>query len=79
KGKDLANGKNTVGMGIAVVLYGFLLVTQTVFYLVCKSYHRELIDKLSLSTFLGAYMGETVAYPRPGEEIQLGRPRVPAE
>ncbi|KAI7735884.1 hypothetical protein M8C21_018951, partial [Ambrosia artemisiifolia] len=50
--KDLANGKNTVGMGIAVVLYGFLV---------------------------GAYMGETVVYPRPGEEIQLGHPRVPAE
>ncbi|KAI7740142.1 hypothetical protein M8C21_018270, partial [Ambrosia artemisiifolia] len=212
KGKDLANGKKKVGMGIAFVLYGILVglivvylllveyrhevyklvliwrvmigilcgimllmlflmfaVTQTVLYLVCKSYHRESIDKLSLSTqlypltkdkymcfathqapvtsvgspppnivpsvkkgakdpprqcvndgiwsflkkltkkidekstmdrteedmklvgFIGifnqsfktifsrAYTGETVVYPGPGEEIQLGRPRVPAE
>ncbi|KAI3689420.1 hypothetical protein L2E82_47377 [Cichorium intybus] len=50
-------------------------VTQTVLYLVCKSHHREVIDKLSLSTFLGAYMGETVVYPAGGEEIQLGRPQ----
>ncbi|CAH1453964.1 unnamed protein product [Lactuca virosa] len=118
KGKDLANGKKKVGMGIAFVLYGFLLgllivyelfveyggenlglemvwrvmigilcgllllmlfllliVTQTMLYLVCKSHHREVIDKLSLSTFLGAYMGETVVYPAAGEEIQLGRPQ----
>ncbi|KAI3689421.1 hypothetical protein L2E82_47378 [Cichorium intybus] len=117
KGKDLANGKKKVGMGIAFVLYGFLLgliivyelfveyggsfglawvwrvmlgilcgllllmlfllffVTQTVFYLVCKSHHREVIDKLSLSTFLEAYTGETVVYPTVGEEIQLGRPQ----
>ncbi|KAI3686098.1 hypothetical protein L1987_79768 [Smallanthus sonchifolius] len=118
KGKDLASGKKAVGMGIAFVLYGFLvglilvywlfvkygdevfrlaliwrmmigilcgilllmlfllfIVTQTVLYLVCKSYHREAIDKLSLSTFLGAYMGETVVYPGSGEQIQLGRPQ----
>ncbi|KAL8215642.1 hypothetical protein R6Q57_022479 [Mikania cordata] len=118
KGKDLANGKKIVGMGIAFVLYAILvgliivyflfveyghevfqwaliwrvligilcgivllmlflvmIVSQTMLYLVCKSYHREAIDKLSLSTFLGAYMGETVVYPKPGEEIQLGRPQ----
>ncbi|XP_022039639.1 uncharacterized protein LOC110942200 [Helianthus annuus] len=57
-----------------LVLFLMFIVTQTVFYLVCKSYHREAIDKLSLSAFLGAYMGETLVYPRPGEEIQLGRP-----
>ncbi|XP_023751774.1 uncharacterized protein LOC111900135 [Lactuca sativa] len=117
KGKDLANGKKKVGMGIAFVLYGFLegllvvyqwfveyggvnfnlamvwramigilcgflllmfllliVVIQTVLYLVCKSHHGEAIDKLSLSTFLGAYMGETVVYPTAGEEVQLGRP-----
>ncbi|KAJ9564938.1 hypothetical protein OSB04_000904 [Centaurea solstitialis] len=68
------------------ILCGFLLmnlfllffVTQTVLYLVCKSHHREAIDKLSLSTFLGAYSGETVVYPNVGEEIQLGRPQVKA-
>ncbi|KAJ0790542.1 hypothetical protein HanPI659440_Chr05g0216541 [Helianthus annuus] len=57
-----------------LVLFLMFIVTQTVLYLVCKSYHREAIDKLSLSTFLGAYMGETLGYPRPGEEILLGRP-----
>lgn len=56
-------------------LFLLFIVTQTVLYLVCKSHHREVIDKLSLSTFLGAYMGETVVYPAVGEEIQLGRPQ----
>ncbi|KAL8243288.1 hypothetical protein R6Q59_009546 [Mikania micrantha] len=122
KGRDLANGKKKVGMGIAFVLYGILvgmivvyllfveyghevyrlaliwkvmigilcgvlilmlflvfMVTQTVLYLVCKSYHREAIDKLSLSTFLGAYIGETVVYPKSVEEIQLGNRQSPAE
>ncbi|KAJ0748539.1 hypothetical protein HanRHA438_Chr05g0244501 [Helianthus annuus] len=121
KGKDLANGNKLVGMGIAFVLYGFLvglvvvyllfveygdevfkwaliwrvmmgilcgvlflvvllvfIVNQTVLYLVCKSYHREAIDKAGLSTFLSAYMGETAVYPRSGEEIQLGRPQPPS-
>ncbi|GJV60911.1 hypothetical protein Tco_1467011 [Tanacetum coccineum] len=59
-----------------VLLVWFLLfiVIQTVLYLVCKSFHRETIDKLSLSTFLGTYMGEEVVeYPKHGEEIQQGR------
>ncbi|KAF5807581.1 hypothetical protein HanXRQr2_Chr05g0235271 [Helianthus annuus] len=60
-------------------LFLVFIVTQMVLYLVCKSYHREAIDKLSLLTFLEAYMGETVVYPGPGEEIQLGRPRPPSE
>ncbi|XP_023753616.1 uncharacterized protein LOC111901977 [Lactuca sativa] len=120
KGKQLANGKKKVGMGIAFVLYAFLvgllvvyelfveygrgvfelamvwrvmigilcgllllmlfllfIVTQTVLYLVCKSHHREVIDKLSLSTVLGGHMGETVVNPTVGgEEIQLGRPQL---
>ncbi|KAJ0571679.1 hypothetical protein HanHA300_Chr05g0192841 [Helianthus annuus] len=124
KGKQLANGKKAVGMGIAFVLYGLLLglvlvyelfveygddvagllmiwrvligvvcgvlfmklflvfiVAQTVLYLVCKSYHREVVDKVCLSTFLSGYVGETVVYPKPGEEIQLGRaqPQTPAQ
>ncbi|CAH1453963.1 unnamed protein product [Lactuca virosa] len=120
KGKYLANGKKKVGMGIAFVLYAFLvglfvvyelfveygrgvfelamiwrvmigilcgllllmlfllfIVTQTVLYLVCKSHHGEVIDKLSLSTVLGGHMGETVVNPTVGgEEIQLGRPQL---
>ncbi|XP_076919376.1 uncharacterized protein LOC143580156 [Bidens hawaiensis] len=62
--------------GILVMMVFLLfIVTQTVLYLVCKSYHREVIDKLSLSTFLSVYMGETVVHPQPCEEIQLGRPQ----
>ncbi|KAI3820403.1 hypothetical protein L1987_07949 [Smallanthus sonchifolius] len=64
---------------LLLMLFLLFIVTQTVLYLVCKSYHREAIDKLSLSTFLGAYMGETVVYPRSGEEIQLGRDQPPSE
>ncbi|XP_076919366.1 uncharacterized protein LOC143580145 [Bidens hawaiensis] len=118
KGKALASGKKSVGMGISFVLYGVLvgiiivnllfveyghdvfkwaliwrvligilcgilllmlllvlIVTQTVLYLVCKSYHREVIDKLSLSTFLDAYIGDTMVVPRLGDEIQLGCPQ----
>ncbi|KAD4386299.1 hypothetical protein R6Q59_009547 [Mikania micrantha] len=67
-----------VSCGIVItMLFLMFIVTQTVLYLVCKSYHREAIDKLSLSTFLGAYTAETVVYPKPGEEIQLGRPQPP--
>nr|XP_043606544.1 uncharacterized protein LOC122578614 [Erigeron canadensis] len=57
---------------VLMMVFLLFMVTQTVLYLVCKSYHREAIDKLSLSTFLGAYTEETVVYPKP-EEIQLGR------
>lgn len=60
---------------VVMVYFLVLIVTQTVLYLVCKLFHREEIDKLSLSTFLGAHTGETVVYPKPGEEIQLGRPQ----
>ncbi|KAI3505063.1 hypothetical protein L1887_26941 [Cichorium endivia] len=58
-----------------LMLFLLFIVIHTVLYLVCKSHHREVIDKLSLSTFLGAYTGETVVYPAVGEEIQLGRPQ----
>ncbi|KAJ0829214.1 hypothetical protein HanLR1_Chr00c0026g0693781 [Helianthus annuus] len=64
---------------LLLLLFLMFIVTQTVLYLVCKSYHLEAIDKLSLSTFLGAYTGETVVYPRPGAEIQLGSPQPPWE
>ncbi|KAI3686097.1 hypothetical protein L1987_79767 [Smallanthus sonchifolius] len=64
---------------LLLMLFLVFIVTQTVLYLVCKSYHREAIDQLCLSTFLGAYMGETVVYPRSGEKIQLGRSQSPPE
>ncbi|XP_076901315.1 uncharacterized protein LOC143555692 [Bidens hawaiensis] len=60
-------------VGLVTIVFLLLIVTQTVLYLVCKSYHREAIDKLSLSTFLSAYTEETVVLPKPGGEIQLGR------
>ncbi|KAI3686100.1 hypothetical protein L1987_79770 [Smallanthus sonchifolius] len=66
---------------LLMMLFLLFIVTQTMLYLVCKSHHREAIDKLSLTTFLSAYTAETVVYPKPGEEIQLGRrqPQAPAE
>ncbi|KAI3686101.1 hypothetical protein L1987_79771 [Smallanthus sonchifolius] len=61
---------------LLTMLFLLFIVMQTVLYLVCKSYHREAVDKLGLLTFLSAYMAETVVY---GEEIQLGKPQPPAE
>ncbi|XP_076901321.1 uncharacterized protein LOC143555698 [Bidens hawaiensis] len=62
--------------GILVMMVFLLfIVTQTVLYLVCKSYHQEAIDKLSLSTFLSAYIRETMVNPKTDEEIQLERPQ----
>ena len=60
-----------------LLLMTFLLftVTQSILYLVCKSHHREAIDKLSLSTYLGAYFGESQPVFKIGEDIQLGRPQ----
>ncbi|KAK9080744.1 hypothetical protein SSX86_000502 [Deinandra increscens subsp. villosa] len=65
-------------LGILVtMLFLLIIVAQTVLYLVCKSHHREAIDKVSLSTFLSVYTAETVVFPKPGEEIQLGRTQPP--
>ncbi|XP_071702853.1 uncharacterized protein [Rutidosis leptorrhynchoides] len=58
-----------------MILFLMFIVTQTMLYLVCKSYHREAIDKLSLATYLASYSDETVVVPKP-EEIQLGRAQV---
>ncbi|KAI3672805.1 hypothetical protein L6452_38905 [Arctium lappa] len=60
-----------------LLLITFLLfpVTQAILYLVCKSHHREAIDTLSLSTYLGAYFGESQPVFKVGEDIQLGRPQ----
>ncbi|XP_076919365.1 uncharacterized protein LOC143580143 [Bidens hawaiensis] len=67
---------NGILCGILVMMVFLLfIVTQTVLNLVCKSYHQETIDKLSLSTFLSAYIGETVVNPKTDNEIQLGRPQ----
>ncbi|KAI3784278.1 hypothetical protein L1987_43374 [Smallanthus sonchifolius] len=55
----------------------FLLgyVAQTMLYLVCKSYHREPIDKTGLSTHLGGYLGEFEPAFKVNKDIQLGQPQ----
>lgn len=56
----------------------FLLgyVVQTMLYLVCKSYHREPIDKMGLSSQLGGYLGEFEPTFKVNKDIQLGQPQV---
>ncbi|KAJ0707299.1 hypothetical protein HanLR1_Chr09g0316951 [Helianthus annuus] len=56
----------------------FLLgyVAQTMLYLVCKSYHREPIDKMGLSSQLGGYLGEFEPAFKVDKDIQLGQPQV---
>ncbi|KAI7740141.1 hypothetical protein M8C21_018269 [Ambrosia artemisiifolia] len=77
--KDLANEKKIVGMGIAVVLYGFLvgLIVGDDRDIMWNSAFGVVVIGYCDSN--GAYTRETVVYPGPGEEIQLGRPRVPTE
>ncbi|KAL7128320.1 hypothetical protein ABFS83_14G308300 [Erythranthe nasuta] len=61
---------------VAVVLFG--LVVQTVIYFVCKSYHRQNIDKSALSDHLEAYSGGYVRLKAsPAEkDVQLEEYRV---
>lgn len=47
-----------VGVLVIVNLVGLLV--QSVFYYVCKSYHRQAIDKSALYDHLGGYLGEYV-------------------
>ncbi|KAI3686095.1 hypothetical protein L1987_79765 [Smallanthus sonchifolius] len=58
---------------LLVILFLVVMVTQTVLYLVCKSHHLEVIDPVSLSTFLSAYLSDSRPVFRTGEDIQLGR------
>ncbi|XP_010538302.1 PREDICTED: uncharacterized protein LOC104812705 [Tarenaya hassleriana] len=51
-------GGSLVGVLVIVNLVGLLI--QSVFYYVCKSYHRESIDKTALHDHLGGYLGEYV-------------------
>jgi len=46
------------------------LLTQSVFYFVCKSYHHESIDKSSLSDHLEVYLGDYVPLNK-NSSIQL--------
>ncbi|XP_022880660.1 uncharacterized protein LOC111397929 [Olea europaea var. sylvestris] len=52
------------------VLFLFGLVIQTIIYFICKSYHRERIDKPSLADHLGGYLGDYV--PLKSKDVQLG-------
>ena len=76
--------KKFAGVGLVVKLsYGipsvvlwslltlFSVVIQTIFYLVCKSYHHESIDKSMLADHLNVYLGEYI--PLKNEDIQLER------
>ncbi|KMT09156.1 hypothetical protein BVRB_6g132620 [Beta vulgaris subsp. vulgaris] len=60
-------GISSLVLWTLIILFG--LVVQTVFYLVCKSYHHESIDKSSLGDHLDEYLGEYVALK--DESIQL--------
>lgn len=53
-----------------VVLILFGLVSQTIIYFVCKSYHHETIDKPSLADHLEEYAGEYM--PLIDKDVQLG-------
>ncbi|KAI3717958.1 hypothetical protein L1987_69912 [Smallanthus sonchifolius] len=48
-------------------------VAQTMLYLVCKSYHREPIDKAGLSTQLGGYLGHFEPVFKPNKDVELGQ------
>jgi len=48
----------TVLVGLLCFVHLMGLLTQSVFYFVCKSYHHESIDKSSLSDHLEVYLGD---------------------
>ncbi|CAI9291495.1 unnamed protein product [Lactuca saligna] len=54
----------------------FLLgyVAQTMLYLICKSYHREPIDKVGLSTQLGGYLSQVEPVFKANKDVELGQP-----
>ncbi|XP_066352341.1 uncharacterized protein [Miscanthus floridulus] len=47
----------------------FALVSQTVVYLVCKSYHHESLDKANISDHLEVYLGDYV--PLKASDVQM--------
>ncbi|GFP80227.1 hypothetical protein PHJA_000166100 [Phtheirospermum japonicum] len=62
-------------VSMKVVLFG--LVVQTVIYFVCKSCHRENIDKLALSEHLEViYLGEYVPLKAAAKDVQMEEYRV---
>ncbi|KAB1222076.1 hypothetical protein CJ030_MR2G028805 [Morella rubra] len=70
-GSVVVHGGNEYGVFARIVVGGFLvgvlvivnlvgLLVQSVFYYVCKSCHRQGIDKTALHDHLGGYLGEYV-------------------
>ncbi|PIN25678.1 hypothetical protein CDL12_01585 [Handroanthus impetiginosus] len=47
-------------VGVLVIVNLIVLLVQSVFYYVCKSYHHQGIDKSALFDHLGGYLGEYV-------------------
>ncbi|PIN20798.1 hypothetical protein CDL12_06522 [Handroanthus impetiginosus] len=66
-GKRTGFGVLSLVLMSIVMLFG--LITQTIIYFVCKSYHHENIDKSSLADHLGGYLGEYV--PLKSKDVQL--------
>ncbi|KAJ0554355.1 hypothetical protein HanLR1_Chr08g0287511 [Helianthus annuus] len=81
KGNQLIKGKKLLSCLIIGLLCLFLLmnlfligyVAQTMLYLVCKSHHREPIDKVGLSTQLGGYLGQFEPVFKTNKDIELGQ------
>lgn len=61
---------------LLMVLFLVGYVVQTMLYFVCKSYHREPIDRMGLSSQLGGYLGEFEPAFKVNNDIQLGQPQV---
>ncbi|GAA0184358.1 hypothetical protein LIER_31646 [Lithospermum erythrorhizon] len=70
-GSIVVNGGEDYGIFSRIVVMGFLvgvlvivnlvmLLVQSIFYYVCKSYHHQEIDKSALCNHLGGYLGEYV-------------------
>ena len=49
------DGQNSVFFLLLSHMFLLMLVIQTVMYFVCKSYHREIVDKSALSYHLEVY------------------------
>ncbi|XP_059436585.1 uncharacterized protein LOC132169587 [Corylus avellana] len=78
---NVGRWRHNMGIGIRIsigilcfflvcMVFLFGLVVQTVFYFVCKSYHRETIDMSSLADHLDVYLGEYVPLIK-SKDVQL--------
>ncbi|KAI3672803.1 hypothetical protein L6452_38903 [Arctium lappa] len=60
---------------LLMILFLVGYVAQTMLYLICKSHHREPIDKMGLSTQLGGYLGEFEPAIKTNKDVELGKPQ----